>query len=77
MSIEQDMAKWTSEEVWAIHQFLEQLQNELQQNHGQDIANHKRRDALIDDYAKILEGMSEEELMAEGVWLESKTPDPF
>jgi len=77
MTIEIASHHWTPEQVWAIHQLLEQLQSELQQRFGQDIAYYERREALIEQYIKKIEQMSEEERIIEGLWLESEIPEPF
>ena len=77
MSIKVNTGAWTPEQVWGICQFLEQLQNELQKSHGKYIADCKRREVLMDEYAKNIEHMSEEERMEEGILLRSRMPDPF
>jgi len=77
MTIEIASHHWTPEQAWAIHQLLEQLQSELQQHFGKDIAYYERREALLELYIKKIEQMSEEERIIEGLWLESEIPEPF
>jgi hypothetical protein len=77
MSIKVNTGAWTPEQVWGIYQFLEQLQNELQQHHGKYIADCKRREILMEEYTKNIEHMTEEERMKEGVLLKSSMPDLF
>jgi len=66
---------WTAEQAWVIYQWLEQIQQEILQQHKESIRYFQWREKRLDEYIEQVEQMSEEERIEEGIWLESKEPD--
>lgn len=68
---------YTSEQAWAIYQFLTQQRRVLKQRFNKDFYRFQRQIKLMEKYARSVEAMSEEERSMAGIWLESKSPPPF
>jgi len=67
--------RWTPEQAWAIYQLLEQIREELLNNHKENIQYYQHRERRLDAYVEQVERMSEEERIDEGIWLEAREPD--
>ncbi|MES9857046.1 MAG: hypothetical protein ABW166_10625 [Sedimenticola sp.] len=66
---------WTPDQAWAVYQVIDQIQQEILRKHKESIRYFQWREKMLDEYVERIEQMSEEERMAEGVWLEPKGPD--
>jgi len=69
------IANWTAEQAWVIYQWLEQIQQEILQQHTESIHYFQWREKKREEYIERVMRMSEEERMAEGIWLEPNEPD--
>ncbi len=66
---------WTPDQAWAFYQWINQIREEILQQHKESIRYFQWREKRLDEYIEQVEQMSEEERIEEGIWLESKEPD--
>lgn len=71
------IANWTAEQAWIIHQWLDQIQQEILLHHKESFRSIQWREKSQEEYIERVVQMSEAERMEEGIWLEPDDPIPF
>jgi predicted AlkP superfamily phosphohydrolase/phosphomutase len=71
------IANWTAEQAWFIHQWLDQIQQEILQHHKESIRYFQWREEGQEAFIERVMQMTEEEREKEGIWLEPDDPMPF
>jgi len=69
------IANWTAEQAWVIYLWLDQIQQEILQQHKESFRYFQWREERQEEYIERVMQMSEEERMEEGIWLEPNEPD--